>query len=763
MFTIEGEDEDHYADFKKTFTFLIERQEGREEFLSALEAFNGAVVETLRGGDPTCLSASKSRLEAAMSRVMARTERLGAGEDRNGMLEPRECVCDEPSPVDIGNFLALYRTVGDEAIGSSLEYWKSSAYPLSIMEGYKVKDRFLERLAEDGGHVAKKLRAGKSCLVPWERIRYYEPVEIPNPRLRSLLKETMDGGLDRLLWLPPAMPYYAPGEPFDSARSDANSKLLVFSAWRVAPKSIAMLLSYEAERRARAGWTRRDDFAYDELADKVKPLLKFAFTEERHSGLSTFCLLFPSATLAHAVDPLAFAAESPGALVPIMGCLERAEAVIEALLAPLKERFGVGPSRSDSWYWASLPLLDSVGGAGGEEAVDEFLCSLMAHLSDNEESDEDGEVEELGAIGKAIEMMVHALKDPSSLGPLPEDLARVLALVALGSPATCMLRSFSRNSDDLASAEERIAAWDVAEGFRSLFNQGESIFIIQRKGEASYWSACLEYGAAGNLQATLDELHHVLRDHLGISSVERAARAAQVGDYIATAVSLRSPSLSFESLTDSDGEPLRKHRIRCRFALRYGDERGDDGKALTRASEVRDAFNSPFRPFVLATTSVGQEGLDFHLYCRKVVHWNIPSNPVDLEQREGRVHRYKCLSVRLRIAADLRGDALRSCKGASVDPWDRLFALASERREPGETELFPFWIFPSSGNAIQRILWNYPMSRDIEAYEKLKKDCARYRAVLGQPRQQELLALLDRNTDSSVDPTIRIGLDLSPK
>jgi len=46
---------------------------------------------------------------------------------------------------------------------------------------------------------------------------------------------------------------------------------------------------------------------------------------------------------------------------------------------------------------------------------------------------------------------------------------------------------------------------------------------------------------------------------------------------------------------------------------------------------VRQAFNSPLWPFVLVTTSIGQEGLDFHTYCRAVVHWNLPANPVDME------------------------------------------------------------------------------------------------------------------------------------
>ena len=38
---------------------------------------------------------------------------------------------------------------------------------------------------------------------------------------------------------------------------------------------------------------------------------------------------------------------------------------------------------------------------------------------------------------------------------------------------------------------------------------------------------------------------------------------------------------------------------------------------------MREAFNSPFWPFVLATTSVGQEGLDFHQYCHAVVHFGL--------------------------------------------------------------------------------------------------------------------------------------------
>ena len=87
--------------------------------------------------------------------------------------------------------------------------------------------------------------------------------------------------------------------------------------------------------------------------------------------------------------------------------------------------------------------------------------------------------------------------------------------------------------------------------------------------------------------------------------------------------------------------------------MRFGDDEGGDrasGEQPARRSQLREAFNSPFWPFALVSTSVGQEGLDFHPYCHVVVHWNLPTNPVDLEQREGRVHRYKGHAIRKNVA-----------------------------------------------------------------------------------------------------------------
>ena len=54
--------------------------------------------------------------------------------------------------------------------------------------------------------------------------------------------------------------------------------------------------------------------------------------------------------------------------------------------------------------------------------------------------------------------------------------------------------------------------------------------------------------------------------------------------------------------------------MRQHFARRYANDgvSGSDQQASQHLDAVRAAFNSPFWPFVLGTTSIGQEGLDFH-------------------------------------------------------------------------------------------------------------------------------------------------------
>jgi hypothetical protein len=218
----------------------------------------------------------------------------------------------------------------------------------------------------------------------------------------------------------------------------------------------------------------------------------------------------------------------------------------------------------------------------------------------------------------------------------------------------------------------------LARDFLPLFNLPESMALIRGLNEQEpYWQRVLEYCVAGGFQAVLDQYAHMLKESLGLCGKSSRTIAEQIAKEMRDAVTLRTSSLGVDSIeVGSDGKGIHSETrmMRGRFALRFGEERAENGEEPTRADAVRKAFNSPFWPFILASTSVGQEGLDFHTYCHAVVHWNLPSNPVDLEQREGRVHRYKGHAVRKNLAA--RYGQTASCYHAT-DPWRQLFIADS--------------------------------------------------------------------------------------
>src|SRR5262249_43302309 len=151
--------------------------------------------------------------------------------------------------------------------------------------------------------------------------------------------------------------------------------------------------------------------------------------------------------------------------------------------------------------------------------------------------------------------------------------------------------------------------------------------------------------------------------------------------------------------------------------------------------------------------SVGQEGLDFHLYCRDVLHWNLPSNPVDLEQREGRVNRRDCLAVRESIAKDwpLSDPALCSTESIlSRNPWPKVFEIIESRDDVQKYKhgLFPHWVYecrnPNDTVRIRRHVPFFSTSRDASRYERLKAGLALYRLVFGQANQEDLLEDLEQ-------------------
>ena len=174
-----------------------------------------------------------------------------------------------------------------------------------------------------------------------------------------------------------------------------------------------------------------------------------------------------------------------------------------------------------------------------------------------------------------------------------------------------------------------------------------------------------------------------------------------------------------------------------------------------RTDELRKAFNTPFWPHLLVTTSVGQEGLDFHVWCETLLHWDLCSNPVDLEQREGRISRYGGLAIRKRLSQLLWGKVMRIPYLKS--PWDTLEKMA-ERKYANGSGLSPWWV--CQGADVKRIVIDLPASEQRHRLEVLKQQRLLYRLALGQPNQEDLVEVL--NTKFGGNTQIKnIGLNLS--
>ncbi len=357
------------------------------------------------------------------------------------------------------------------------------------------------------------------------------------------------------------------------------------------------------------------------------------------------------------------------------------------------------------------------------------------------------------------------------LGAPPRDLEQVVARTALAAPGVVTLRALGRVCNT-ALPTLRDVAGAAAWGFVSLFNLPEVTALVRSRGRARtpYWRKVLGYAAAGGLQSVLDEYAHLLKESLGLSDAAPMDVASGISQAIRRSLSLRTSTIGVQDVRVSGTKVVTNDRqLRTRFAMRLTDDPADGGGDVTRADHVRDAFNSPFWPFVIATTSVGQEGLDFHHYCHAVVHWNLPANPVDLEQREGRVDRYKNHAVRNNLVArhgnEIIGAAGRASCSVLRDPWSELFEVAHLARSPGTTDLSPYWVFPTEGGAaVERHVPALPLSRDREKLRDLRESLAVYRMVFGQTRQEDLVAYLRRHcsaTDLS-ELTADLAIDLSP-
>jgi hypothetical protein len=726
LFTVAGEEgitgDDHYRDFLATTRFLVrDDRDAVSEIERSFSDFRVALIED-KGVD-----AARDRAQMNLRRVMSRTERPTVGEF--GMGEDVVLPLGSPTSDELVGYAAMDRLARDLDVTLPVEYWKSAPYFLNFMDGYQIGEKFKESF-QDG--TAPGIPRHAKVLKP-AQISRRAAIDPCNARLRRLQDEVVDSGLWRLLWLPPSLPYMRPGGPFAEVDPVRATKHLIFSSWAAAPNSIAALISHEVLRRILG------EGGPDETGADREGRLGFETGSDLGQGMTTLALVTPVPVLARLLDPLAFAREAGDAQLSLAEVLPLA---VDALRPHLPRREAVQARiRREAWYWAAPFMM-----------ADE--SELIALLSEADGAHSDSAE---GSRGRRATLEAAIGARTMTLGATPEDIEEVVAMLGMFGPGNVAYRALRRVVGGLGPTETALisAATIIGEGFRSLFNRREASALVDLahpKGEGPYWRRVLAYCADGDLQAVLDEyLGHMVDVTNGVTDNDIIAIATK----IRSAISLRRSDVRLFN----PSSPQKGFDVDTHFALRFGSAKGKmktDDDSVQRAALVQSSFNSPFWPMVLASTSVGQEGVDFHWWCHSLVHWNLPSNPVDLEQREGRIHRFSGHAVRKNVASSFRSAALAS---DATNPWEALFQCAVDARPEDVVDsvgdLWPWWVFP--GKAKIRV-WTpvLPFSKDEQRWKQLKRLRGIYRLAFGQPRQDDLIDLLN---DKSVD---RAPLDLRP-
>jgi hypothetical protein len=768
--------EDHHRDFRKVLEFLLSKDEAQ---LAHYDQHRQALYKQLLGlrkGDNDLNPAHRCEVETLLRKVICRTERNSVADDPAVMIDDQ---WREPLAVGVGDIANFAQT--DQIVlalkrlkvhaDKPVEFCKSAVYPLSFLDHYKIKEHLKDHKTHPD--IVACLRQAKGAWLNFGDVHRYKMVvggeangSPSNARLTMLVEKAIGSMGAGLLWVPPSLAYYPLAGAFDGA---ANfTKTLLFSAWVMVPRVIGTLLSYEVERRTvgnpetRESGEKHERKYFTVEGKRRHPVPQIRFSRKGRDrdaqlrNMSNFCLLYPSLSLARTVDLVANLRDQLSLKQLRLKIYEQFQREIDQ--ANLQQ-FTTPGGDSDRWYWAAPLLLDR-SKQRLHVALDEWFLGSEEHDPWGRKTYFRGASENASAKELHFEHLRECYENPSAtgLGPLPGDLAEVLSDLALGSPAVLTLRSLRRLFPEQRDSQAMVGAFDAADEFINLFNKPESIAAVRLgTGRQSYWQMVAKYCASGCLQAVLDEYFHVLK---GQNVDDEGAISQLLGS-----VNLDTSSINVDDVNSFlQGEP---RKMRCHYAVEFGSQRIETDEGGKRATNLREVFNSPFRPFVLATTSIGQEGLDFHSYCRRIVHWNLPGNPVDLEQREGRINRYKGLVIRQFLSGKYQ-DALGS-DGANLsgDVWERLFELADrhERQERGKCELVPYWHVETDGIKIERIVPMYPFSSDQARLTKILKTLAVYRLAFGQPRQAELVEHLlthDFSAQEMRQILDTLMIDLSP-
>jgi hypothetical protein len=684
----DAEDGGHHRDFFDVLEFLAGHGDpGAAARKAAVEGFRRYRKHLeLLDVDSEGARTARDDVTRMLTGYIARTERSSfPGEQESHTAALKEPV--EAPDLRVFKHFATCVKDGEGTRSAEVAFWSSIPMPMQSMgDGYTTWKRAKRSMPPDGVRVTARHKREFRPLRPW-----------PHPGLRALTSAVPADGL-LLPWVAPSAEWWPMAGPWRDARAE---KWLLFSRFRAVPPTVASALSMEAEHLALGASSA--GFKHDGVeAERLSSETQF------NASKNALALFLPWPTLARLGDPR----RDPGC-------------TFSELLARTKDR--VRRELREAWRVPERPtergpreIWELLVGLEGER----WLLDAVGQLAGSE-----------SGLGEVHKEWLEARRQPlTHVSPEEVDL---LAEWALTAPGVVLGRALSRHVPTaLERAPSGLGRPEEQRGFsatldlswRGLRTYLDRPWFLRRHRAAKQPYADVVRGLVrdGNLESALDE-------HLWILRRVRSSKPSVIYGAMSRALSVRASEAHFR-LADGDGNTV---QLRAHAALPFVDAReatrkGTDGY---RPDELRDAFNSPFWPHVLCTTSVGQEGLDFHLWCRKLVHWDLPSNPVDLEQREGRVRRFGGLAVRRVMARDFVGCVSK----ASGTPWDAILASAEEAVDDS-TGLQPWWSYP--GADVERHYIDIPFSRREAERRRLQDLRWVYRVVLGQPHQEDLMEKL---------------------
>lgn len=745
---LDGAGRNSYEQFFELLEFLYGARARHEvpKLRSLFKRYGTLLREAAPGSDEVLRL--RDDIQARLVQVIARTERAGL----LGM--GAQASAPERRPVDlraddVRAYRHLWESADDSDRSAVTSYWSSIPYPLQMMD-----QRYLLRRRARPASLGDA--AARALVIRAVQVRHYEKVVPPHPRMRALLSEVA-GPMLALPWLPPSLPWWPLGAPFSDAASAAPvgglSKILVFSRFRAVPRAVAALISFEAEQgiygearhrgrsydyqaRRRGG---RDEETATEPGFEALPAPSFTWqarkrdTGEREFDHPLLSLFVPAPRLGEIGDPQRIVGFAGGDLRRS----DALECIVKELRAVLPERAGgnvrVGDSGRPGQTWRALIRFERAHDATWPAFRD--ALEGWAGQSKNQQAQ------------AVVRAWMHEAQTASSFVTVPLTIApgdlEDLAELALVGPGVVLHRASRRVFGEFCDADLRLRRCvDIALGaLRTYLDEPEFHLTLAVRDRAKPNHPADVRAAIwhGNLEGALDE-YFAVHAGLGTPTID-PCREQKTLDALEQALSIRVSNIRAQGLESAEGFSLR-----CHAAMPFGltpdkDERRDEDGPLARPDALRHAFNSPFRPFVLVTTSIGQEGLDFHVYCDRLVHWDLPASPVDLEQRDGRINRYGGLAVR-KVMAQRHTDMAAPIPTES-SPW---LALTRPLKETCEG-MAPWW--GTEGAVIRRTVFLPPLARQEGELDRLLAGLAHYRLALGQSDPDELLRALHRRIEGA--------------